>query len=733
MRTIVAMQTVNSALLEGLNSAQIEAITSDAQHLLVLAGAGSGKTRVLTTRIAWFCQEHGLSPWSVLAVTFTNKAAAEMRARLEQLLGIPTRNLWVGTFHGLAHRFLRSHWQEAGLPQNFQILDSDDQLRLLKRITKELQWDEEKWPARQSAAFINAQKEEGIRPSAIAAGGDFFLKQMSTIYKAYEQACERGGMVDFAELLLRSYELWLKYPELLRYYQQRFRQVLVDEFQDTNTIQFEWLRKLAGDDGMLTVVGDDDQSIYGWRGAKIENIREFQRDFPNADIVRLEQNYRSTPAILQAANAVIANNTDRLGKNLWTEAQSTSKIRLYTAFNDLDEAQYVAREIQAACVNGLRRADIAILYRSNAQSRVLEEALIRAQLPYRIHGGMRFFERMEIRNAVAYLRLIANPHDDTAFERVVNMPVRGIGDKSVEALRHLARELGVSLWEALQKAEAGRFLPGPVFTKLAVFRDLIAQLQKDAEELALHDLVQAVTQESGLLALYEKEKGDKGQSRVENLQELAAAAREFEWDEEEAPTALGAFLDHAALESGEAQASEFEDAIQLMTLHAAKGLEFPMVFLVGLEEGLFPHEMSLQENNLEEERRLCYVGITRAKQQLVLTHAEIRRLFGDEKTNAPSRFLREIPAELLDTVRINNTVSSGFSFPSKNMTPTSRLGGNEEGDGAFRLGQNVTHPRFGDGVILKFEGKGPNARIQVNFKEVGSKWLVAQYARLEAK
>lgn len=727
------MQTVNSALLEGLNSAQIEAITSDAQHLLVLAGAGSGKTRVLTTRIAWFCQEHGLSPWSVLAVTFTNKAAAEMRARLEQLLGIPTRNLWVGTFHGLAHRFLRSHWQEAGLPQNFQILDSDDQLRLLKRITKELQWDEEKWPARQSAAFINAQKEEGIRPSAIAAGGDFFLKQMSTIYKAYEQACERGGMVDFAELLLRSYELWLKYPELLRYYQQRFRQVLVDEFQDTNTIQFEWLRKLAGDDGMLTVVGDDDQSIYGWRGAKIENIREFQRDFPNADIVRLEQNYRSTPAILQAANAVIANNTDRLGKNLWTEAQSTSKIRLYTAFNDLDEAQYVAREIQAACVNGLRRADIAILYRSNAQSRVLEEALIRAQLPYRIHGGMRFFERMEIRNAVAYLRLIANPHDDTAFERVVNMPVRGIGDKSVEALRHLARELGVSLWEALQKAEAGRFLPGPVFTKLAVFRDLIAQLQKDAEELALHDLVQAVTQESGLLALYEKEKGDKGQSRVENLQELAAAAREFEWDEEEAPTALGAFLDHAALESGEAQASEFEDAIQLMTLHAAKGLEFPMVFLVGLEEGLFPHEMSLQENNLEEERRLCYVGITRAKQQLVLTHAEIRRLFGDEKTNAPSRFLREIPAELLDTVRINNTVSSGFSFPSKNMTPTSRLGGNEEGDGAFRLGQNVTHPRFGDGVILKFEGKGPNARIQVNFKEVGSKWLVAQYARLEAK
>ncbi|MCC2636934.1 MAG: uvrD [Moraxellaceae bacterium] len=722
----------NPDLTARLNPAQLAAVTSDAQHLLVLAGAGSGKTRVLTTRIAWFCQEHGLSPWSVLAVTFTNKAAAEMRARLEALLGIPTQALWIGTFHGLAHRFLRTHWADAGLPQNFQILDADDQVRLLKRVIRELNLDEEKWPARQAAWFINGQKDEALRPAQIAHGGDLFLATMAKIYQAYEEACARGGTLDFAELLLRSHELFLKRPDILAHYRGRFRQVLVDEFQDTNTVQYAWLRLLLGEEGMLTVVGDDDQSIYGWRGAKIENIREFQRDFPDADIIRLEQNYRSTGTILAAANAIIANNAERLGKELWTEGTEGTPIRLYTGFNDLDEASYVVREIEQAVNRGSLRREIAILYRSNAQSRVLEEALIRVRMPYRIHGGLRFFERAEIRNAMAYLRLLGNPHDDTAFERVVNLPVRGIGDKSLEALRALARELNVSLWSTVQQAVAGRLLPSASLSKLCVFTDLISELERTTAEVPLHERVEAVIQASGLRAHHEKEKGEKGQARIENLMELVAAAREFEWDEAEAPTALAAFLDHAALEAGEAQASEFEDAVQLMTLHSAKGLEFPLVFLVGMEEGLFPHEMALNEGNLEEERRLCYVGITRAMRELVITYAEIRRLYGDEKHNAPSRFIREIPAHLLQPVRAG-IQHSGFSFPSAGIsTAPKRLGGNEEGDGSFRLGQAVRHPRFGDGVILKFEGNGPNARIQVNFKDVGSKWLVAQYARLEA-
>lgn len=719
-------------LLKHLNPDQQAAVTSDAPHLLVLAGAGSGKTRVLTTRIAWFCQEHGLSPWSVLAVTFTNKAAAEMRARLETLLSMPAQNLWVGTFHGLSHRFLRAHWAEAGLPQNFQILDADDQVRLIKRILRELSLDEEKWPARQAAWFINAQKDEGLRPATIRHNGDLFLATMVRIYQAYEEACARGGMLDFAELLLRCHEMFQKNPDLLAHYQQRFRQILVDEFQDTNTVQYAWLRLLAGKDGMLTVVGDDDQSIYGWRGAKIENIREFQRDYPDADIIRLEQNYRSTGNILAAANAVIANNSDRLGKELWTQGTEGLPIRVYAAFNDLDEAQYIVREIEQALTQGMARKDIAVLYRSNAQSRVLEEAFIRAQVPYRIHGGQRFFERAEIRNAVAYLRLLANPHDDTAFERVVNLPPRGIGDRSVEALRALAKELGVSLWQTVQRAVTGPLLASAIISKLSVFTDLIKKLEETTEAVPLHERVEAVIHSSGLWQHHEKEKGEKGQARLENLRELVAAAQEFDWDEEEAPTALAAFLDHAALESGEAQAGEFEDAVQLMTLHSAKGLEFPLVFLAGMEEGLFPHEMALQDNNLEEERRLCYVGITRAMKELVITHAEIRRLYGDEKNNVPSRFLREIPEKLLQPVRAG-IAKSGFRFPSAAIsTAPSQLGGGDNGNGTFKLGQTVRHPRFGEGIILKFEGNGPNARIQVSFQDVGSKWLVAQYARLES-
>jgi DNA helicase-2/ATP-dependent DNA helicase PcrA len=771
-----------SKLLAKLNPAQRDAVTADSQHLLVLAGAGSGKTRVLTTRIAYFCQEFGLSPWSVLAVTFTNKAAAEMRSRLEQLLGMPTQQLWIGTFHGLAHRFLRAHWAEAGLPQNFQILDADDQVRLLKRVMKDMSLDDEKWPARQAAWFINSQKDEGRRPQHIAHHGDLFLATMQKVYAAYEESCQRGGMIDFAEILLRSHELWLKEPRLLAHYQGRFRHLLVDEFQDTNSVQYAWLRLLAGKEGMLTAVGDDDQSIYGWRGAKIANIREFQSDYADAELIRLEQNYRSTGTILQAANAVIANNSDRMGKNLWTDGVDGEPVRLYAAFNDLDEAQFVTRTIEQYSHRGYARKEMAVLYRSNAQSRVLEEAMLRAGLPYRIYGGQRFFERAEIKNAVGYLRLLANRNDDTAFERVVNLPVRGIGDKTIENLREVAREHKVSLWKAAELLSgygahiyseseglaaispvADEELDNPGLSyreneseirssskpgywvepvqaikgglgKLAAFMHLIAEIDVKTREVPLHELVDAAIRQSGLWQHHEKEKGEKGQARLENLQELVAAAREFDWDEEDAPTPLAAFLDHAALEAGEQQAGEFEDAVQMMTLHSAKGLEFPLVFMVGMEEGLFPHEMSLQDNNLEEERRLCYVGITRAMRELYITYAEIRRLYGNESYKTPSRFIKEIPESLLHPIRLTAPSAPAHAFRSTPIAAARQttLGGNESGEGALRLGQRVAHPKFGEGTILGFEGNGPNARVQVNFSGVGAKWLVAQYARLEA-
>lgn len=731
-----------SALLAGLNPAQRDAVTCDSQHLLVLAGAGSGKTRVLTTRISHFCQSFGISPFAVLAVTFTNKAAHEMRARLEQQLGIATQPLWIGTFHGLAHRFLRAHYQEAGLPQAFQILDSDDQLRVVKRVQKDLQLDEEKWPARQAASFINGHKEEGRRSQHIQHNGDLYTATQLRIYAAYEVICQRGGLIDFAEILLRSHELWLNHPDLLKHYQARFRMVLVDEFQDTNRIQYAWLRMLAGDHGMLTVVGDDDQSIYGWRGACIENIREFQRDYGDAELIRLEQNYRSTSVILQAANAVIAHNGDRLGKSLWTDRSSGEPIRVYAAFNDLDEAQYIARTLDERFRAGSARREMAILYRSNAQSRVLEEALLRAQIPYRIYGGLRFFERAEIKNAVAYLRLMQQRDDDTAFERIVNVPTRGIGDKSVDMMRQLAREQQISLWAAAETILREKLLPNLASGKLMAFLQLIETLDLNTREVPLGELVQAVIEQSGLVAHHEKEKGEKAQARVENLRELITAAKEFDVEDDDAPSPLSAFLDHAALEAGEQQAGEFEDAVQMMTLHAAKGLEFPVVFLAGCEEGLFPHEMALKDGNLEEERRLCYVGITRAMRELYITYAEVRRLYGSEAHHVPSRFLREIPEELVEEVRqvtppafagYRNNSTSGFAnrgSGSGSSLQQTTLGGDATGEGAWQLGQRVNHPRFGEGTILAFEGNGPNARIQVNFSGLGSKWLVAQYARL---
>ena len=719
-----------SLLLNSLNDAQRQAVAAAVGRQLVLAGAGSGKTRVLVHRIAWLMQVEHASPHSLLAVTFTNKAAAEMRHRIEQLIGASPAGMWVGTFHGLAHRLLRAHWQEARLKQSFQILDGDDQQRLVKRVIRELGLDEQRWPARQAQWFINGQKDEGLRPQHIQPNGDLFLATMRSIYEAYEAACERAGVIDFSELLLRALDLWRDHPSLLEHYQRRFRHVLVDEFQDTNAVQYAWLRLLAKGGQSLMVVGDDDQSIYGWRGARIENIRQYTTDFPDAELIRLEQNYRSTAGILNAANALIANNSGRLGKELWTEGGDGEPISLYAAYNEHDEARYVVETIESALKTGLARSEIAILYRSNAQSRVLEEALLRERIPYRIYGGQRFFERAEIKNAMAYLRLLDGRANDAALERVINVPPRGIGEKTVEAIRAHSRQAQVSMWEAIRQLVANKGVTGRAANALQAFMDLIEDLAARTETMPLHVMTQTVIEHSGLIIYHQEEKGEKGQARVENLEELVSAARNFEnGDGEEDLSPLAAFLGHASLEAGDTQAEEHEDSIQLMTLHSAKGLEFPYVFLVGLEEGLFPHKMSLEEpGRLEEERRLAYVGITRAMQQLVMTYAETRRLYGSETYNKVSRFVREIPANLLKEVRLSNSVSRPFGAPAKPNI------GNIFGqagipDTVFNLGQRVQHAVFGEGVILNFEGSGAQARVQVNFEE-GSKWLMLGYAKL---
>ncbi|MGP3788773.1 DNA helicase II [Pseudomonas sp. B392_1p] len=725
-----------SLLLNSLNDAQRQAVAAPRGRQLVLAGAGSGKTRVLVHRIAWLIQVEHASAHSILSVTFTNKAAAEMRQRIEQLLGLNPAGMWVGTFHGLAHRLLRAHWQEAGLAQNFQILDSDDQQRLVKRVIRELGLDDNKWPARQAQWFINGQKDEGLRPQHIQASGDLFLATMRTIYEAYESACARAGVIDFSELLLRALDLWRDQPGLLAHYQKRFRHVLVDEFQDTNAVQYAWLRLLAQGGDSLMVVGDDDQSIYGWRGAKIENLHQYSQDFPDVDTVRLEQNYRSTATILKAANALIANNQGRLGKELWTDGEEGEPLALYAAYNEHDEARYVVEGIERAIKDGMARSDIAILYRSNAQSRVLEEALLRERIPYRIYGGQRFFERAEIKNAMAYLRLLQTRHNDAALERVINLPTRGIGEKTVEALRDFARQQDLSLWAAIHEATGLKAITGRAASALNAFVELIDELALKVEGLPLHSMAQRVIEESGLLAYHRDEKGEKGQTRVENLEELVSAARAFDHYEgeegDEAQTPLAAFLDHASLEAGEQQAAEHEDSVQLMTLHSAKGLEFPLVFLVGLEEGLFPHKMSLEEpGRLEEERRLAYVGITRAMQRLIMSYAETRRLYGSETYNKVSRFVREIPAGLVQEVRLSNSISRPYGQNTQHAAG-SMFAGAAVPDTGFNLGQRVRHALFGEGVILNFEGSGAQARVQVNFAQEGSKWLMLGYAKLEA-
>jgi DNA helicase-2/ATP-dependent DNA helicase PcrA len=717
-------------ILENLNDAQRKAVTAPAEPLLVIAGAGSGKTRVLTHRAAWLIDVEGISPQSLLAVTFTNKAAAEMRGRIESLLEMPVSHLWIGTFHGLAHRLLRRHWQEAKLPQNFQIIDSDDQLRLIKRLLKNLELDDTRWVPREIQYFINAQKDEGLRPQHIDDENDPNRRQFIALYRSYQEVCERGGLVDFAELLLRAHELWRDNAELLAHYQRRFRHLLVDEFQDTNAIQYAWLRLLAGKEGVPFAVGDDDQSIYRWRGARVEHIYRFQKDFPGASVVKLEQNYRSTATSLNAANAVIKNNGSRMGKNLWTNGAQGEAIRVYSAYNERDEADFVVGRLRDWSDHGNPRAESAVLYRSNAQSRVLEEGLINAGLPYRVYGGLRFFERAEIKDALAYLRLVSNRDDDSSFERVVNRPTRGIGARTVESMRAYARANSCSMWRAAG-AIASDELGGRAATAVLGFLNLVERMARETAGLELNDQADHVIQASGLIEFFKKEKGERGETRVENLEELVSAAKSFEADPAEEMSPLDAFLSHAALEAGEGQADAWEDCVQLMTMHSAKGLEFPLVFLCGMEDGLFPHQRSVADpNGLEEERRLCYVGITRAKKTLYITHAEQRRMHGMDSFSQPSRFIAEIPDELIEEVRPRvqvsrpvHTVSRPRGRSSNSMRPEAELG--------IRLGQRVRHGKFGDGVILNCEGQGPHARVEVNFETAGTKWLVLGYANLD--
>jgi len=736
-----------SPILDPLNEAQRAAVTAPLVPVLVLAGAGSGKTRVLTHRIAWLIQAEHASPYSILAVTFTNKAAGEMRGRVERILGAPPGVLWIGTFHGIAHRLLRIHWREAGLVQSFQILDSDDQQRLIKRIIRANDLDESRWEPREVQWFINSSKDDGRRPKDLKGGNDPTRTQMIRLYGLYEEACARAGVVDFAELLLRAYELWRDNPELLAHYRQRFRHVLVDEFQDTNSIQYAWMRLIAGPEGHPFVVGDDDQSIYRFRGARVENLQQFRRDYPQAQLHRLEQNYRSTGTILSAANGLIAHNSGRLGKTLWTNGEAGLPIQLYAAFNERDEAEFVARRIADYVARGNRREEIAVLYRSNAQSRAFEEAFIAARIPYRVYGGLRFFERAEIKDALAYLRLMLNRDDDGAYERVVNLPTRGIGDRTIEILRAEAKAAGISLWRAaltvIDSPQGGR-----TASALRGFHALIDRLAQESAGLALHEQIDHVLKESGLIEHHGREKSSRdgrrtdargelarSEARLENLAELVSAARSFaaESTDLELPP-LESFLAHAALESGERRSDEGEDSVQMMTLHMAKGLEFAVVFLCGMEEGLFPHARCMSDlEALEEERRLCYVGMTRAMRHLFLTYAEQRRVHGMDTHSAPSRFIKEIPQNVIAEVRPRVQAVRAVAGARMTREPREpvRFRPEEPPPPGMRLGARVRHGKFGEGVVLNFEGSGPHARVQVSFERQGTKWLMMQYANLE--
>lgn len=722
-----------SDLLANLNPEQLAAVTLPPQHALILAGAGSGKTRVLTTRIAWLISTGQVGPHGVLAVTFTNKAAKEMLARLSAMLPINTRGMWIGTFHGLCNRLLRAHHREAGLPSTFQILDSADQLSAIKRLLKNLNVDEEKFPPRELAGFINAHKEQGIR-AAQAEVYDDYTRRRVELYAEYDAQCQREGVVDFAELLLRTYELLSRNEPLRRHYQERFRHILVDEFQDTNRLQYAWLKLLAGygeasDGACLFAVGDDDQSIYAFRGAEVGNMRDLEREFKVANVIRLEQNYRSHGNILDAANALIKNNRGRLGKNLWTDAGAGEPIRVFEGFSDLDEARFIVDEVRELMRDGVPREQIALLYRSNAQSRVLEHQLFTAGVAYRVYGGLRFFDRQEIKHALAYLRLIANPDDDTAFSRVVNFPTRGIGSRSVEALQEAAHRANSSLYNAAAS------LSGKAGAAVGGFIRLIETLRAETAGLPLPEVIDHLIEKSGLRQHYLSEK--EGGERLENLDELINAATTFL--QEEAGTLanpaeadpLASFLAHASLEAGEHQAGEGQEAVQLMTVHAAKGLEFDVVFITGLEQGLFPHEnAAMERDGLEEERRLMYVAVTRARRRLYLSHARTRMLHGQTRYCVASLFLEELPAELLRPVGRKPVYAT--ASPARSGTMAGLSSAESASVGGFRIGQSVQHAKFGLGVIVAAEGRGGDARVQVNFGAHGMKWLALEYAKLAA-
>lgn len=730
--------TMQDPLLAGLNNKQLEAVTLPQQSALILAGAGSGKTRVLTARIAWLIQTEQVSPTGLLAVTFTNKAAKEMLTRITASLPINTRGMWVGTFHGLCNRLLRAHHREAGLPASFQILDIADQLSVIKRLMKLMNVDDEKFPPKQVQNYINSCKDEGLRAHAVDAY-DPHSQKLREIFEEYDKQCQRDGVADFAELLLRCYELLERDTNIRQHYQNRFRYILVDEFQDTNRLQYQWLKLLAGKENCMFAVGDDDQSIYGFRGARVGNMRDFETDFNVQSVVKLEENYRSHSNILDAANAIISHNKNRLGKNLWTSAGAGEPVRVYQAYNDNDEAQFIVDEIKMLHAEGTELGEMALLYRSNAQSRVLEHALFSANLPYRVYGGLRFFERAEIKHALAYMRLIANANDDTALLRVINFPARGIGARSLEQLQEAARAENCSLWQAaINKVGHGKVGGKGIDGFVA----LIRQMVDEAYGISLSELAELATTLSGLKAHYQNEK--EGEDRIANLEELVTAAVAFtnqdfgnhsNTDGETEQDLLTQFLSHASLEAGEHQADVGREALQLMTVHASKGLEFKVVFISGLEEGLCPHEQSTYEaNGLEEERRLMYVAVTRARQRLYLSHAQSRMLHGQVRYGIPSRFLDEIPEELLKHLNSKPVAKSGYGRDYNELPAmmSKQQSSTQKNAMPWKVGQQVAHSKFGNGVVVSYEGNANDMRVQVNFGREGLKWLALEFAKLTA-
>ncbi len=718
-----------SYILESLNEKQREAVTSESPHLLVLAGAGSGKTRVLVHRVAWIVDGFRSNPGTIMTVTFTNKAANEMQSRIQELLKSPVPELWCGTFHGLAHRTLKRFYKEANLISGFTILDADDQLRIIKRLAKELELEDSAWPPKQIQWQINSWKDDGKRSKDIKAEKDFYTETIKGLYEKYEDLCKQDSLVDFAELLLKSYELIRDDAKVKKFFHSRFKHILIDEFQDTNKIQYKWLQEIASNEANLTAVGDDDQSIYGWRGARVENIDAYEKSHDQSETIRLEQNYRSTSVILNAANALIENNQERLGKNLWTDSKEGELITLYQAYSEQDEARFIAEVIKGWMNSGELYKDCAVVYRSNAQSRAIEEALLRISIPYRIYGGLRFYERLEIKNAMSFLKVIFNPHDNPSFERSIANPPRGIGAKTLIKIRNKANENNLSYVQASAKMLDEGLIGGRGAAGLRSYLKLLIDHGEQLDKTPLSDLLDSIIQSSGLIQHHEKEAGEKGKTRIENLEELITAAKNFEqsFDKEKTIREISeSFLDTVSLDAGETQAGEFDDAVQLMTLHSAKGLEFPLVFMTGLEETLFPHGRSMESpNQLEEERRLCYVGITRAMKKLYLTYAESRRLHGSDVFNPPSRFIKEIPAEYIDEIRPRASVN----VPYKRTSQSSPMDFKEEI--GIALGQKVLHPKFGQGIVLNYEGSGESARVQINFESAGTKWLVLSFANLE--